>query len=139
VRRREIFVVVRRAEEFLVLHRSPQFDAYWHCVAGGVEDGESPWEAAVRELREEVGLDASRVLSDLRRPFAYSLAAEPEAVRSRFRPEQSEVPVDVFVAEVDPGWEPVLNEEHDAYRWCTRAEAVALLYWPEPKEVVASL
>jgi 8-oxo-dGTP pyrophosphatase MutT (NUDIX family) len=139
VRHREIFVVVRRADEFLVLHRAPQFDAYWHCVAGGVEEGESPWEAAVRELREEVGLDASELLRDLGRSFAYSLADEPDAVRARFRSEQSEVPVDVFVADVEGGWEPVLNEEHDGYRWCTRAEAVALLYWAEPKEIVATL
>jgi dATP pyrophosphohydrolase len=139
VRHREVFVVVRRADEFLVLHRAPQFDAYWHCVAGGVEDGESPREAAARELQEEVGLDASDLLRDLCKPFAYSLAAEPDAVRARFRLEQTEVPVDVFVADVEPGWEPALNEEHDEYRWCTRDEAVGLLYWPEPKQIVAGL
>lgn len=139
MREREIFVVVRRAEEFLVLHRAPEFDAYWHCVAGGVERGESPREAALRELREEVGLDAGRLLRDLRTPFAYSLATEPESVRARFHREQTDVPVDVFVADVDAGWEPALNEEHDDYRWCTRDEAVALLYWPEPREIVARL
>ena len=139
MRHREVFIVVRRAQQFLVLHRAPQFDAYWHCVAGGVEQGESPREAAVRELHEEVGLDADDLLRDLEKPFAYSLASEPESVRARFRREQTEVPVDVFVADVEPGWEPALNEEHDAYRWCTRDEAVALLYWPEPKEIVAGL
>lgn len=139
MRRREVMVVVRRGGEFLVLHRSPQLEAYWHLVAGGVEEGESPRRAAIRELQEEVGLDASTGLRDLERPFVYSLLAEPEAVRARFSSAQTEVPVDVFVAEVDAGWEPALNEEHDAYRWCSRDDAVALLYWPEPREVVSRL
>jgi len=132
-------VVVRRASEFLVLHRAPQFEAYWHVVAGGVEEGESARDAAVRELREEVGLEAAARLRDLERRFVYSLAAESPAVRARFGPTQTDVPVDVFVADVATAWEPALNEEHDDYRWCSREEAVALLYWPEPREIVREL
>jgi dihydroneopterin triphosphate diphosphatase len=132
-------VVVRRGGEFLVLHRAPQFDAYWHVVAGGVEHRESAREAAVRELHEEVGLDITTDLRDLERPFAYSLAEESPAVRARFDPEQRDVPVDVFVADVGAEWEPALNEEHDGYRWCTRDEAVALIYWPEPREIMRRL
>ena len=55
-RTREVAIFVRRGDEFLVLHRSPENDAYWHVVAGGVEDGESFAAAAARELAEETGL-----------------------------------------------------------------------------------
>jgi 8-oxo-dGTP pyrophosphatase MutT (NUDIX family) len=139
MRHREVMVVVRRGSEFLVLHRAPQLDAYWHLVAGGVEEGESARDAAVRELKEEIGLDATARLRDLEQPFVYSLAEEAPAVRARFSPTQTDVPVDVFVADVDTVWEPALNEEHDAYRWCSREEAVGLLYWPEPREIVGAL
>ena len=44
----EVLVVVRRGNCFLVLHRAPQYDAYWHLVAGGVEPGETALEAAER-------------------------------------------------------------------------------------------
>lgn len=40
--------------EILLCHRR-DIDA-WNLPGGGVEHGESPWEAAVRETREEVGL-----------------------------------------------------------------------------------
>jgi 8-oxo-dGTP pyrophosphatase MutT (NUDIX family) len=40
---------------------------------------------------------------------------------------------------VPPGWEPQLNEEHDDYRWLPQDEAVELLYWPEPKELLRAL
>ena len=36
-------------------------------------------------------------------------------------------------------WEPTLNDEHHEARWCSPDEAEALLYWPEPRDLVRSL
>jgi 8-oxo-dGTP diphosphatase len=41
--------------QVLLCHRR-DIDA-WNLPGGRVEDGESPWDAAVREVREEVGLE----------------------------------------------------------------------------------
>jgi 8-oxo-dGTP pyrophosphatase MutT (NUDIX family) len=120
VRTHEVLVVVRRGSEFLVVHRSPENDAYWHLVAGGVEEGEAFADAAVRELQEETGLHAG--VEPLDAPFEYG-----------------GIHVESFVADAPPGWEPTLDWEHDDYRWCTREDAVELLYWPEPREIVRSL
>ncbi|HZS25406.1 MAG TPA: NUDIX domain-containing protein [Gaiellaceae bacterium] len=116
----EVFLVVRRGDEYLVVHRVPEGGAYWHGIAGGVEPGESPGAAAARELREETGFAAEPV--SLEAPFAYA-----------------GVTVHTFLVEVPPGWEPDLNEEHDDYRWLPRDEAVELLYWPEPKELIRTI
>jgi lipoyl(octanoyl) transferase len=133
----EVLVVVRRGEEFLVVHRSPLGGGYWHLVAGGVEPGESAADAAARELEEETGLAA--VVTDLRRGFRYPLAEESEERRTLFSPDVTEVVVDCFAAAAPPGWEPELDEEHDDHRWCSAAEAEALLYWPEPREVLRAV
>ena len=69
VRTQEVLIVVRRGDEFLVVHRSPENGAYWHQIAGGVEEGETFAEAAVRELREETGLEAT--VRSLDAPFRY--------------------------------------------------------------------
>jgi len=134
----EVMVVVRREGRYLVLHRAPEFEAYWHLVAGGVEPGESAREAALRELVEEVGL-APEALVDLERRFAYPLAEESEWVRARYAPGTEKVVVDCFLADADGVWEPVLNEEHDDFRWCAAPDAAALLFWPEPRELVLGL
>ena len=132
-------VFVRRGEEFLVCHRRPEHDAYWHVVAGALEPHESYEEAALREVREETGLDASQTLRSLERSFGYPLANESDFVRSRFAPEVPGVTVEAFVVDAPPGWEPTLNDEHDEYRWCSAVEAAALLYWPEPRMLVQEL
>ncbi|TMM15633.1 MAG: NUDIX hydrolase [Actinobacteria bacterium] len=69
MRTREVIVFVRRGDEVLAVHRSPDQGGYWHSVAGGVEEGESYADAAVRELEEETGLVAD--VASLERTFAY--------------------------------------------------------------------
>jgi hypothetical protein len=44
------------------------------------------------------------------------------------------VTVAVYAIEVEQGWEPSLNHEHDEHRWCTFDEALELLYWPEVRD-----
>jgi len=120
LRTAEVFVFVRRGDEFLVLLRSERQGGYWHGVAGGIERGESPPEAAARELAEETGLE--REPTDLGRTWRYDA-----------------VTVHVFAVEAPPGWEPRLDWEHDEHRWCTAAEAEELLHWPEPRAALREL
>ena len=126
----EVLIHVRRGDEFLVAHRSPDSGGYWHTIAGGVEPGEAFHTAALRELREETGLDGA-VLEPLGE-FAYT--REPWEEEPGLR-----VHVKAFLVDVEPGWEPRLNEEHVEYRWLQREEAAELLYWPEPAALLRSL
>ena len=124
---------VRRGDEWLVLRRSPRQGGYWHVVAGGVEEGEASAAAAARELREEVSLVAKPV--DLGRSFSYV----PEDWEPRSRSGSAPFRVASFLVDAPPGWEPELDWEHDDYRWCSKGEAVELLYWPEPSRLLEEI
>ncbi len=127
---REVLIHVRRGNEFLVTHRVPDHGGYWHTIAGGVEPGEAWHVAALRELREETGLEA--VALEPLGEFAY--------VRESWESEPGlRVRVHAFLVDVEPGWEPALNDEHDEYRWCSRDEAAELLFWPEPAQLLRAL
>jgi lipoyl(octanoyl) transferase len=132
----EAFVFVRRGSEFLVLHRSPEQGAYWHGVAGALEDGETAAEAAARELLEETTLAARPVA--VGEPYTYPVTEEPERV-PLFPAGTREIVVTSFVVDAPPGWEPTLDWEHDGYRWCSPSAARALLRWPEPAALLARL
>jgi len=129
----EVFVFVRRGDQYLILRRSPKQGGYWHCVAGGLEPGETYADAAARELLEETGLDVAPL--DLGRPYDYEL----EDPQPRLERGAERIHVECFLAEAPPGWEPELDWEHDAYRWCGPDEAAALFYWPEPREALQEL
>jgi 8-oxo-dGTP pyrophosphatase MutT (NUDIX family) len=114
----EVLIAVSRSEQFLVLLRAPFKHGYWHLAGGRIEAGESDAEAAARELHEETELVAA-TLDDLGNDLGY------DGVR-----------VHAFAAVAPAGWEPTLNEEHDEYRWCSLPDALALLRYEEPREVV---
>ena len=125
-------MLVRRGDEFLMLHRV--VEDYWHVVAGVVEEGETFAEAAGRELREETGLDAAIGEARMRQTYAV-----PESMRAQYLAGVARVAIETFAVDVPPSWEPVLNEEHDDYRWLSPSDSIAIAHWPETKEVLAAM
>jgi 8-oxo-dGTP pyrophosphatase MutT (NUDIX family) len=135
-----IFVARRDRSEILVVHRSPAQGGYWHTIAGGIERGESAEEAARRELLEETGLAAARLVRAREAvEFAYSLAEEPAARRDLYEPGVSSVHVDCFLVDAPDDWEPALDWEHDGYRWCAAADAPDALRWPDTADALRRL
>ena len=128
---REAGIFVYRGDRFLVTRRR---DGIWNVPAGQIEDGESFADGAARELMEEVRLAAP--LIDLERRKTYEV--EPRD-RALYAPGERSVTLAAFAAEAPDGWEPTLNHEHIAYRWCTFDEALALLHWPEAKTGLRAL
>ena len=119
-----LLVVIRPGPEFLVLLRSPERHGYWNLVAGGIEEGEEPGAAARRELEEETGL-------------AQPVRFEPLALALGYvRPEGSKVTLHAFLVEAPASWEPVLDDEHVDYRWCSMDDADDLLEYPEPRSAL---
>jgi 8-oxo-dGTP pyrophosphatase MutT (NUDIX family) len=132
-----IFVLRRARTEVLACRRAEPLDGYWHTVAGGVEPGETAEDAARRELHEETGLTAP--LTPLRTSYDYPLAEEPAHRRSLYAESLTSVHVEVFLVDAPDDWEPQLDWEHDDYRWCTPAEADALLHWADTRQALREL
>lgn len=100
-----VAVLVIRDGRVLALRRSAHRDAapgVWETLSGRLEPGEDPWTAAVREAREETGLE----IAVERRPwtaYAADRAGEPMLV--------------VVYRGVPVGGDLTLSDEHDAADW----------------------
>jgi 8-oxo-dGTP pyrophosphatase MutT (NUDIX family) len=103
-----VSVIVRRGCDVLILHRAHEGadfagDWAWGPPAGARHPGEDVLACARRELLEETGLE---------------LTVEPFAAPDEY--------IALYTAEAPAGVEITLSSEHDAYRWVSLDEAIAL-------------
>jgi len=115
---RTVSVTLRREDgRVLLLQRTAERGGFWQILTGRIEPGESPLQTAAREIHEETGFSPRLdELRDLGYEHSFALG---DRVPPLFVHETA------FAATVLG--EPRLSDEHQAHRWCTPAEALALL------------
>jgi 8-oxo-dGTP pyrophosphatase MutT (NUDIX family) len=99
--------------EFLLLHRSGrEGHPFWQGVSGWIQDGEAPHLAALRELREETGLDAVEL---------YAVDSLFDLYAWKRGTVEGIVP---FAALLRADAQPQLSDEPDDWRWASVPEAI---------------
>ena len=103
-----------------LLRREPA--DFWQSVTGSLQPGETPLHAALREVREETGLDPSADLTDGGVINRYPIHP---AWRHRYAPEVQENTEYLFHLALSQTCAVTLSEEHLVYRWLPRVQAAA--------------
>jgi type II secretory ATPase GspE/PulE/Tfp pilus assembly ATPase PilB-like protein/8-oxo-dGTP pyrophosphatase MutT (NUDIX family) len=98
----------------------------WEAVHGHIEPGEEPEDAALREVREECGLDAARL---------YSVTVQPFYLH---RSHTVQLAV-VFAAFVDEPGTFTLGAEHQRAEWLSVDEALERFQWPREREALREI
>ena len=127
---RMVSVIVLRgagaATRMLVLRRAGDYlHGVWSYVAGHVEAGETGWQAALRELREETALVPESFWATSFCERFYLAASDTIEL------------VPAFVARVAEEAEVRLNGEHSAFRWVTLDEAFERLPFGSQRDLLA--
>lgn len=112
--------------EFLLFLRSSKkiYANQWRMVGGKVEKGETYWEAALREFKEETSLH----------PESFWTIPSVNTFYETKTDQIHQIPA--FAVEINPDAEPILDDEHTEFRWISIDELDSYLSWPEQKRLI---
>lgn len=133
-----LVVVHTPALEVLLMERADR-PGYWQSVTGSQDQaGEDLRDTAIREVREETGLDATRyALTDWHRQNRYEIYAN---WRSRYAPGVTHNTEHVFGLCVPEKLEVALApREHLRYEWLGWREAAEKVFSPSNAEAIREL
>ncbi|HWB44381.1 MAG TPA: RNA pyrophosphohydrolase [Hyphomicrobiaceae bacterium] len=105
---------------------------WWQMPQGGIDEGEDPARAALRELEEETGMRSVEILAESRAWHTYDLPVRlrPQAWGGRYRGQKQKWFAVRFTgseAEIAITRPPGHQVEFDAWRWATQDELVGLV------------
>jgi dATP pyrophosphohydrolase len=117
------------SHEFLQLKRvaGDYMGGTWQAVSGGIDSGETAWQAVMRELKEEAGLEP---LELYRLPEVNTFYISEQDALCHGIPFCAIVPGDAAV---------ILNEEHDSLRWVGRRNVNESFIWAADRNAIAEL
>ena len=66
-------MLINQVDRILVAQRIDQVAEAWQMPQGGVDEGETPRQAALRELKEEIGTNNVKIIGETKEWISYDL------------------------------------------------------------------
>ena len=133
-------MLLNRDHGVFVGRRIDTSGTHWQMPQGGIDEGEEPRAAALRELKEEIGCDKAEVIAESRGWFAYDLPARlvPNIWGGRYRGQRQKWFALRFLGE-DSDIDLAAGEpEFAAWKWVEMG-ALPVLIVPFKREVYRAL
>lgn len=119
-----VLVVVHASPDRVLLLRRRDPPGYWQSVTGALEWGETPMQAARRELCEETGL-SGRAVEDCQQSQLFAIYP---MFRVRYAPGVQWNLEHVFQCRLErPEWIQIDPREHEVFLWVGRVQALRLV------------
>ncbi|MDQ7818479.1 MAG: NUDIX domain-containing protein [Melioribacteraceae bacterium] len=115
----QVFRKVENDLEFLLLKRgdNENYPGIWQMVTGAIDEDEKAFDTALREIKEETGLQPQK------------LWVVP-TVNSFYSPEKDMIiMIPVFAALVNNNDAIIISYEHSEFKWVKKDEAKKMLAW----------
>lgn len=133
-----VLVVIHTSRHQVLLLERADHPGWWQSVTGSLEAGESPLQTAIREVREETGLDARQhLLEDWGYHNLYEIYA---CYRHRYAPDVTHNTEHVFGLRInEPIGITLSPKEHLQYIWLPAILAAEKCFSPSNREAIKYL
>lgn len=130
-----VVIYAKNTNRVLILQRKddPEF---WQSVTGSIAPNETAKQTAIREVREEIGVDIERQsleIIDCRESVEFEIFPH---FRYKYAPNITHCIEHWFLLPLEYEQEPILSE-HLAYRWVSVDEAVKMTKSPNNAAAIA--
>lgn len=116
----QVYIVSSNEHKLLMLKRTEIKAGYWQPVCGGIENGESAYEAAIREVNEETGITNYERIEHL--PFRFEYQEPKDGV-------QMDMEDCCYLMVIESQCEIKLSIEHEKYEWIDMDDVSKLTDW----------
>jgi len=122
-------VLLNRDNLVFVGQRIDRTTEAWQMPQGGIDEGEQPVEAALRELEEEIGTDKAVIVAESRDWLTYDLPADliGKVWRGRYRGQKQKWFAMRFAGDDGDICLQTAHPEFDAFRWVPMPELPSLI------------
>lgn len=96
----------RAPKQLLLLQTKKERGSFWQNITGSLEEGETFYKGALRELKEETGIEASSLI-DLDLGFKFKDRWEKDVLEQVYLCPLEETPKEIKISEL----------EHQDYKW----------------------
>jgi putative (di)nucleoside polyphosphate hydrolase len=128
--RRGVGIMVLDARKHVFVGRRIDVPDAWQMPQGGIDDGESPRQAAWRELKEETGIEQAEIIAESARWLRYevpALARGPRFWGGRYRGQEQKWFAMRFLGHDGDIDLATGHAEFDAWKWVPAAALPALI------------
>lgn len=118
-----VFINKEGKRHYLLLHYQP---GHWDFPKGHIEKGETEQDTALRETKEETGIDNLKIIPGFRQEIKYYFRAQGRTIFKT---------VSFYLAESQTD-KVTLSGEHIGYKWLAFEEALKQLSFKNAKEIL---
>ena len=128
------YLLLNKDGKLLILKRSDKVKTYkglWGGVAGYVEKNEKPYETAIKEINEEVGINKENV--------SLIKKLDPIFFTDFYEQKRYDWEIFVFLFKIKEKTKIKIDWEHSEYRWIEPSDIINYNTVPHLKEVVINI